>query len=415
MTTFPEGFLWGLATAGHQVEGNNTNSDVWFLENLPETIFREPSGDACDHYNRYREDIALIASLGFNSYRFSLEWARIEPSPGQFDLDELDHYADVMRCCREHGLASVVTFHHFVSPLWLLARGGWESPETPALFARYCRTVMEHLGDLVDVACTLNEPNLPFLLKALGLTGEPAEARVHVPVWREAAAALGVEAATIAPFQFTASAAGYDCKLAAHRAGREAIKAVRPDLPVGWTLANSDIQSVPGGEQRAAAVWHEVNERFLEASRGDDFVGIQTYGRTVFDADGIAPVPAGAPTNSQGEEIYPRGLDVTIREAARIAQVPVYVTENGLSTEDDTQRVEYYRVAIDVVEQCLADGIDLRGYIAWSAMDNFEWIFGYGPKFGVIAVDRATQQRTVKPSGEWLGRVARSNGGALSH
>ncbi|MHC6229411.1 glycoside hydrolase family 1 protein [Arthrobacter sp. MMS24-T111] len=406
---FPRDFLWGVATAGHQVEGNNVNSDTWFLEHLPQTIFAEPSGDAVDHYHRYREDIALIAGLGFTSYRFSVEWARIEPEEGKFSVAALDHYKRVLEACHDHGLTPVVTFHHFTSPLWLLRIGGWEGSRTPELFARYCDRVMAHLGDLIGVACTLNEPNLPWLLESFGIGGEAPENRGSVPIWAAAAERLGVAAATLAPFQFCSTKAGFEVKVAAHRAATKAIKARRPDLQVGWTLANSDIQALPGGEGIAGRVRRDVNERFLEASRGDDVVGIQTYGRTVYGPEGHAPAPEGVPTNQMGEEIYPQALEATIREAHRIAGIPVIVTENGLATEDDTQRVAYLKAAVDGVASCLADGIDVRGYIAWTALDNFEWIFGYGPKFGLIAVDRSSQERTPKDSARWLGNLAREH------
>jgi beta-glucosidase len=129
---FPEGFLWGAATAAHQVEGGNTNCDSWLLEHVNGTIYSEPSGDACDHYHRYRSDIALLASLGFNAYRFSIEWARIEPEYGEFSLSQLDHYRRMLAVCHEHGIKPIVTFHHFTSPRWVAARGGWESPVTRA-------------------------------------------------------------------------------------------------------------------------------------------------------------------------------------------------------------------------------------------------------------------------------------------
>jgi beta-glucosidase len=406
---FPHDFLWGVATAGHQVEGNNVNSDTWFLERLPGTIFAEPSGDAVDHYHRYREDIALIARLGFTSYRFSLEWARIEPEEGYFSTAELDHYKRVLEACVEHDLTPVVTFHHFTSPRWLLQLGGWESDRTPELFARYCDRAMAHLGQLIGVACTLNEPNLPWLLESFGIGGEAPENRGSIPMWAAAAERLGVDASTVAPFQFCSTEAGFNVKVAAHKAATAAIKAHRPDLQVGWTLANSDIQSLPGGEEIADRVRRDVNERFLEASRDDDFVGIQTYGRTVYGPDGHAPAPDGVATNQMGEEIYPQALEATIREAHRVAAIPVIVTENGLATEDDTQRVAYYKTAVDAVASCLAEGIDVRGYIAWTAFDNFEWIFGYRPKFGLIAVDRATQKRTPKGSAFWLGGFAREH------
>ncbi len=415
MTTpfiFPNGFLWGAATAAHQVEGNNVNNDGWLLEHLPETMFAEPSGDACDHYHRYPQDIALLAELGFNTYRFSIEWARIEPEEGEFSWAILEHYRRVLTTCRDHGLTPVVTFHHFTSPCWLLAAGGWEDARTPDRFARYCERATRHLGDLIGAVCTLNEPNLPRLLAVLGVM-PPAEQQRQAPMWVAASRVLGVPPERVAPFQFTGTDVAFETMLAAHRAGRAAIKAVRDTLPVGWTLANADIQAGPGGEERAATVRREVNEVYLEAVRGDDFVGIQTYGRMRFGPDGLLRPEEGVELNMMGEEVYPEALEATIRQAAAVASVPVLVTENGLATSDDTRRIAYVQRALRGVARCLQDGIDVRGYIYWTALDNFEWIFGYRPTFGLIAVDRATQERTVKPSARWLGKVARTNGHAL--
>ncbi len=405
--TFPKGFLWGAASAGHQVEGGNTNSDLWLLENVAGSIFAEPSGEACDHYHRYADDIAMLAGFGLTTFRTSVEWARIEPSEDVFDAEAIAHYRDVLETCHRYGVAPMVTYHHFTSPRWLLADGGWENPRTAERFARFCGRVTEELGDLYEIACTLNEPNLPFLLSAFGIGAKP-EDRQRVPMWANAAAELGVDPATIAPFQFSATDLGYDVKLAAHRLGRDAIKAVRPEIAVGWTLANSDIQGAPGAEDVAAELRASINGRFLEASRGDDFVGIQTYGRHVFDADGgLVHAPEGVPVNQMGDEVYPQGLGSTIREAAEIAGVPVYVTENGLATTDDAQRVQFLEDSVQVVADCLADGVDVRGYIVWTLMDNFEWIFGFGPKFGLVAVDRETLARSPKPSAYRIGELAR--------
>jgi beta-glucosidase len=177
--TFPQGFLWGAATAAHQVEGNNINSESWVLEHLPGTIYAEPSGDACDHYHRYPEDIALLAKLGFNAYRFSIEWARIEPEEGEFSLAALDHYRRMLATCHEHGIQPVVTFHHFTSPRWLIRAGGWLDARTPDRFVRYCERATRHLGDLIGAACTFNEPNLPMILSKI-LPFSPQEG----PFWQ---------------------------------------------------------------------------------------------------------------------------------------------------------------------------------------------------------------------------------------
>lgn len=410
--TFPDGFLWGAATAGHQVEGNNVNSDVWLLEHLPGTIFAEPSGDACDHYHRYAEDIALLAELGLNTYRFSIEWARIEPEPGEFSRALLEHYRRMLTACRDHGLTPVVTFNHFASPRWLLAAGGWEDAQTPGRFARYCERVTQHLGDLIGVACTLNEPNLPVLLEALGAIPPIAQQR-QAPMWLAASRVLDIPVERVAPAQFTATERAFETLLAAHRAGRAAIKGVRSELPVGWTLALVDIQAGPGGEEHAAQVSRSVNEAYLEAVREDDFMGVQTYSRTRFGPDGPLGPAEGAELDMTGGEFYPEALEATIRQAAAVAGIPVLVTENGLATADDPRRIVYVERALRGVANCLRDGIDVRGYIYWTALDNFEWVSGYRPTMGLIAVDRATQERTVKPSARWLGTVARSNGQAL--
>jgi beta-glucosidase len=145
---FPKGFLWGTATAARQVEGNNINSDFWLAEHVPGSMFVEPSGDACDHHHRYADDIALLADLGFNMYRFSVEWARSEPEEGQFSHAELEHYRRMLVACHEHGLLPMVTFQHFTSPRWLISEGGWENPATADRFAHYCEYTTRYLGDL---------------------------------------------------------------------------------------------------------------------------------------------------------------------------------------------------------------------------------------------------------------------------
>jgi beta-glucosidase len=260
--------------------------------------------------------------------------------------------------------------------------------------------------------CTLNEPNLPRLLLQLGVI-QPAEQQRQAPMWVAAGRVLGIPPERVAPFQFSGTEAAFETMLAAHRAGRTAIKAVRDNLPVGWTLANADIQAGPGGEERAATVRRGVNEVFLEAARGDDFVGIQTYSRIRFGPDGLLGPEEGAALTASGDEFYPEALEATIRQAAAVAGIPVLVTENGIAATEDTERITYLQRAVRAVARCLHDGIDVRSYICWTAFDDFECMAGYRQKMGLIAVDRATQERTVKPSARWLGTVARTNGQAL--
>jgi len=402
--TFPQGFLWGAATAAHQVEGNNVNSESWLLEHLPGTIYAEPSGDACDHYHRYPEDIALLAKLGFNAYRFSIEWARIEPEEGEFSLAALDHYRRMLATCHEHGIHPVVTFHHFTSPRWLIRAGGWLDARTPDRFARYCERATRHLGDLIGAACTFNEPNLPMILSKI-LPFSPQEG----PFWSAAAQAFGVAPDRLGLFQFVTQPQMREIIFAAHRRAYDILHAGPGNFPVGLTLALIDVQTGPGGETEAAVFRRDLAEVYLEQLRGDDFVGVQTYARMVVGAAGIIPPGDDVEKNQMGEEFYPEAIGGTIRHAAAVARIPVIVTENGLASTDDARRAVYFQRALRSVAAAIEDGIDVRGYFAWSALDNFEWVSGYVPKFGIIAVDRATQARTPKPSAHWLGAVARAN------
>ena len=411
-TSFPPGFLWGTATAAHQVEGNNVNSDFWVVEHLPNTMFAEPSGDAVDHYHRYPEDIALLAELGFNSYRFSVEWARVEPEEGFFSTAILDHYKRMLETCHVHGLKPVVTFHHFTSPRWLASQGGWLEPDTADKFARYCARATRHFGDLMEAACTINEVNIPTMVGLFWLSNSKQEDGPD-PMLQAMSQAFNVTPDRVGPFMFAASKQGRDVILDAHAKAVAAIKAERANLPVGLTVALQDMQAVEGGEAgRAArdAARRELQDVFLEAARGDDFVGVQTYSRDRYGPDGRLGPEEGVELTQMGYEFWPEALEATIRYAVQVTGVPVIVTENGIGTDDDARRIEYYRRALTGVANCLDDGLDVRGYYAWSAFDNFEWMMGYAKTFGIIAVDRETQQRTVKPSARWLSEFWATNG-----
>ena len=405
---FPRGFLWGCATAAHQVEGNNVNSDLWMLEHLPQSMFKEPSGDACDHYHLYREDIALLADLGFNAYRFSIEWARIEPEEGFFSTAELEHYRRMLVACHEHNLTPLVTYYHFSLPRWVAVKGGWQNKQSADLYARYCEKVTRHLGDLVGYASTMNEPDLLQLLDWVSIPGAPDGKSVadtlQMPLER-------IRAQTNAPefsnFFLGEAKKRRDNLLIAHAKAREAMKSVRPAMPVGFNLAMNDDQPAPEDshleEKRA-----DVYGPWLGAARSCDYLGVQTYSRSIVGKKDL-PAPASSEITQSGMEFYPDCLEHVVRYAAKEAKVPILVTENGIATEDDSRRVEYYQRAVRGLKRAIDDGADVRGYFAWSLLDNFEWMSGYAQKFGIIAVDRETQKRTVKPSGSLLGEIARRN------
>ncbi len=407
---FPKGFLWGAATAAHQVEGGNVASDLWAMEMAPESPFPEPSADACDHYHLYPKDIADLKSLGFNAYRFSLEWARIEPEEGFFSNSALNHYRRMIAECLAHDVTPMVTFHHFTAPLWFSKDGGWGDANSVDRFARYCEKAGRALGDLIPYACTINEANVPMLLTLARQLATNTGGGWHLPTSSAAMAEhLGCEPERFAPYLMCDGHAASPNLLAAHRKGYATLKSAGVKGKIGITLALQDLQAAPGSEALRDMVDQLMNGQFLVALKGDDFVGVQTYTRIILDGDKPSMAPAGAEVTQMGYEFYPEALEATVRSAARATGCPVVVTENGIATEDDTRRIEYTRRALEGVQRCLKDGIDVQGYMHWSMLDNFEWFEGYRPKFGIIAVDRATQARRPKPSAYWLGEVARKN------
>jgi len=384
--TLPDGFLWGTATAAHQVEGGNWNNDWWAFEHREGSPCAEPSGDACDQYHRYRDDLALLAGLGFGAYRFSVEWSRIEPEEGEFSAAALDHYRRVLAACHEHGLLPVVTYHHFTTPRWAAEDDGWTNPAIVDRFARFCERTAAALGDLTGMACTINEPNVVSIIGYLVGVFPPGEND------------LGRYA--------TAN----EHLIAAHAKAFEAIKAGPGDAPVGLTVSMSDWWVPEGSEAVLTDVRHMHEGQFLEAARDGDFVGVQAYSRTRLDGQGMPLGPEeGIEVLDMGYEYWPQALEVSIRHAVEVSRLPVYVTENGIGTTDDDQRVRYVTDALGGLGRCLDDGLDVRGYFYWSLLDNFEWALGYMPRFGLVAVDRATQRRAVKPSAAWLGELARAN------
>ncbi len=403
---FPTGFQWGVATAAHQIEGNNVNSDFWLMEHLKPTPFAEPSGDACDSYHRYEEDIALVAKLGLTTYRYSIEWARIEPEPGAWSIAELDHYRRMAESCRKLGLRPLATLHHFTAPRWLAAKGGWDDPATPGRFAAYADKATRAMGDLLDGVCTINEPNGP--VEEWALRGDKATPGA------DAFAAFAAKAAGSSKFSTYGlgdAVKTRDGMIAGHKQARAAIKATRPHLPVGITLALTDLTAAPGGEDLYKHVYAASRTPFYEAVRGDDFVGVQSYTRVrVGPAGKLAPTERVLPMHY---EYWPQALEACVREAARETHCPVLVTENGIGTENDAERIAYTEAALAGLRRCIADGVDVRGYIHWSLMDNFEWLEGYRPKFGLVAVDRTTFKRTPKPSAWRLGEIAKTNGAGV--
>lgn len=403
---FPRGFLWGAATAGHQVEGNNVNSDLWLLEQVKPSVFSEPSGDACNSFELWPVDVDLVKSIGLNSYRFSLEWARIEPEPGMFSIAMLDHYKAMIDGCRERGIAPLVTFCHYAAPRWFAARGGWLNPEAPSLFARFCERAMRHMGAAISHAMTLNEPNI---VPMLDVVLPPQVQPVIAAMLDSAASALGTKSLAVANATKQSDIPALSAALlAAHRAGKQAIKSIRADVPVGLTLAMFDDQAV-GSPDRRDAMRKRLYGMWLEAAREDDFIGVQNYERVLWGAEGRLPPPPGSVLTQGGGEVYAASLANACRYAHEQTRRPVIVTEHGVSALDDTIRADLISGALAELHKAIASGVPILGYVHWSLLDNYEWVAGFKYRHGLVAVDRTTFKRTPKPSAAVLGAIARRN------
>lgn len=414
--TFPAGFWWGTATSSHQVEGGQIN-DWTRWEERPGAIWGgQRSGVACDQYHRYREDFAQLGELGFNAHRFSVEWSRVEPDEGVFSREALDHYRRVVDACRESGMEPFLTLHHFTNPLWVADRGGWLNPQVVDWFARYTEEVVRALGERVTWWMTVNEPLVFATMGYLAGIWPPghhslaetvtvvrhmliAHARAYRAIKeRFPAAQVGV-AHNLRPFHPSRPESWSDRKLAAfldrifNRLFVEAIETGILGWP-GWGWFTPRGRSIPG------------------LGGSEDFLGVNYYGRGLvrFGLDlaraAAQPPPPGAEVNQLGWEVYPEGLLEVLRWLGRYGK-PIIITENGICTDDDDQRVRFIRSHLEVVARALGEGIPVRGYFYWSSHDNFEWAEGYRARFGLIGVDFDTQERTVRPSARFLGEVAR--------
>ncbi|MFI7152090.1 family 1 glycosylhydrolase [Nonomuraea sp. NPDC050022] len=346
MPQLPLGFLWGAATAPHQVEGNNVNSDWWALE---------------------------------------------QTMPGMQHRAMIDTALDL-------GLTPVVTLHHFTQPRWFADVGGWMGDQGIERFAAYVREAAGIL-DGVEWVCTINEPNMLALMVGMSRAAQSGD----IETWTSPT----VEGVTrpVLPDPDPKVAA----RLAeAHDAAREVLKQ-RTGAAVGWTVACQAYTATPGNEEKLREVSYVREDLYLEAARGDDFIGVQSYSSQAVDENGVVPHPKRPDNTMTGDAYRPDAIGIAVRHTwETTGGVPILITENGIATADDSRRIAYTSEALDHLFAAMDDGIDVRGYIHWSALDNFEWGH-WEPTFGLIEVDRRAFDRRPKPSLAWLGETARSS------
>ena len=386
------------------MEGGNRLNDWWVWEQVP--LVPEPSGLAADHYHLFEKDLDLARSLNHNAYRFSIEWSRIEPSPGEFSEEELTHYSQVIQACRARKLEPIVTLHHFTSPFWFTKRGGWTSPESPQLFARYTRKVVERLGSRVLWWVTINEPTV--LVYYGYLTG------IWPPAKRSLQQALGALRNMIEAHQL-AYGVIHDWA--------ELEKWLVPHVGLAHHLRGYHPCRQRSVMDRLCAYFrHELgNQWTMKKCRGTmDFIGVNYYTRDFVRWSAWNPMqfflgraclpghhPSAGPRSGMDWEIYPEGLWWVLMELKKY-RLPILITENGVCSEDDNVRWDFIRSHLREMCKAMTDGAQVVGYLYWSLIDNFEWAHGFSPRFGLIEVDYATQERHVRPSALRLAEVIRT-------
>jgi len=412
---FPEGFLWGAATAAHQVEGNNVNNDWWAFEQRRGAIWHgDRSGLACNWWCNAEADFDLMAGMGHNTHRLSVEWSRIEPEEGTFDAAAIARYREMLTGLRRRGIEPMVTLFHFSSPRWLARQGGWCNPAAVGHFRRFVRHAVDQLGDLVKLWCTINEPNV---YAALGyLLG------MHAPGEKNPRHCFQV----------------LSHQLQAHAAAYRVIKALDGSAQVGLVVNLVVFEPLDPASRisvRAAKlvdyVFHELTFRSVSDGKlrfplsvspvthsplidSVDFWGANYYTRKrVSPQRQFLQLTPGAEVSDSGQfgpygEIYPEGMCRVLKRVAALGK-PIYITESGLPDADDDQRPRYLLTHLAQVQRAIAEGVDVRGYYHWSFTDNFEWAEGWALRFGLIALDEKTQVRAPRRSAQLYTDIIRAN------
>jgi beta-glucosidase len=393
-------FLWGTATAAHQIEGGNRNNDWWEWEQLGHIKGGDSSEIACDSWNRWQQDLDLAQELSTNAYRFSLEWSRIEPEEGRFDQKAIDHYREMLQEMRRREIEPILTLHHFTIPLWLAHKGGYEHPDFPAYFERFCQKVVPLYAPFVRYWITINEPNV--------------------------IAALGYLYGIFPPGVKSVSRCGRVLKqfLLAHARAYRVIKSAAPGSLVSVAINVQNISPASGSPlDRLAAdlVDQFYNWGFLKAmvdgrtrmpfgwgsripglANTLDYVGLNYYSRIFIGfrwRGGFAEVRKAVPRSDMDQEIYPQGFYQAIRQVAAFGK-PILITESGIADARDQYRPDYLRQVIGGMRLAMREGIPILGYLHWSLMDNFEWNEGYSQKFGLYEMDFTTLERKPRPSAQ---------------
>lgn len=400
---FPEEFLWGAATSAHQVEGNNRHNDWWDFEQRG--LLKHKSRKACDHYNRFEEDFALAEQMHHNAHRLSIEWSRIEPEQGKWDHREIEHYRHVFDALKKRNMKIMVTLHHFTLPLWFARKGGFEKARNVKYFVRFVEMMAEQYADVVDFWITINEPGVYTLLGY--------EWGNWPPLVKSKKRSFKVYVNLVRAHRKTYKAIH---KKTRSRGAETQVGIAQNVLSFATYRKHSLVDQL--------AVWLSVkftNHGFylISGKKTHDFLGINYYfrvrlrrkrGTLKIVHDDISR--QGREVSDMGWEIYPHGLFDVLMDF-RDFNKPIYITENGVATENDDKRQRFLVSHLHEVFHAINAGANIKGYFHWSLLDNFEWHDGFGPRFGLVAVNYKTFERTIKTSGKIYSQIIEENG--LSH
>ena len=387
---FPKNFLWGTATAAHQIEGNNKNSDWWYWEQNKDSDRKyplEPSGEACDSYNRYEIDFDYAKACFNNSIRISIEWARIEPSPGHFDNKEISHYRKVLKAAKDRGLKTFVTLHHFTNPKWFADKKSWLNPKAPRIFTKYAEKAAQEFDDLIDFYITINEPQV------IGLVS------YTLGIW---------------PPQKRNIFLSFLVQLNLMRAHSKAYKEIRKESqkPIGivkninWFEADKNTGVL---DKITAWFLYFLNNGFFlrPIKRNLDFIGLNYYFTNRIknlkrkNVDDIV--------SDLNWWINPKGLENILVNLKKY-KLPIYITENGLADSKDSLRIRFIKSMLTSCWNAIQKGVDLRGYLHWTLIDNYEWHHGFWPRFGLIEIDRKNNlERIPRKSFYYYARICKNN------
>ena len=397
---FPKNFLWGAATSAHQVEGENINNDWWRWEQLGKIKDGSVSGRACDHYRLFENDFKMARELEHNIHRLSIEWSRIEPLPGKWNLEEIDHYRKVLDSLKENNMKAMVTLHHFTNPLWFADLGGWKNKDAAFYFSRFAEFIAKELGDKIDFWITINEPCI-YTSRGYLESDWPPERR-------------SIFAARQVMNNMAKAHRG------AYRKIHQVLKNGNIDAWVGMAKNNIFYEPYckynPFDRILVLILRYLTNFLFLNKIKKElDFIGLNYYFhcKSRFNPLKIRNSFAEIKNDNKkvsdfGWEIYPKGIYEVLMELKKYNK-PIFITENGVADKNDVYRSKFILDHLKEIHRAIQNGVNIKGYLHWSLLDNFEWKEGFKMRFGLIEVDFKSYERRIRKSAKVFAKVCKNN------